>query len=177
MASLLLTGVPGVGKTTIIRKVAESLSGHALAGFVTEEIRAEKGREGFRLITLDGREATMAHINFRTPHRVGKYGVDVPTIDRLAASALSLERHIELYLIDEIGKMECLSGAFVTGMRSVLDSGKPVVASVAKKGEGFIGEVKGRRDSVIWEVTRQNRNAMTRAVLSWIEGKLEPLNL
>jgi len=175
MASLLLTGAPGVGKTTVIRKAAESLSGYVLAGFVTDEIRTARGREGFRLITFDGREAVMAHIDLHTPHRVGRYGVDVGTVDRLVQSALSLERKTDLYLVDEIGKMECLSEAFVAGMRSVLDSGKPVVASVAKRGEGLISEVKRRKDSVVWEVTHKNRNALTDQVVGWIKSRLAPL--
>ena len=119
MATLLLTGIPGIGKTTLIRKVAMSLAEHCFSGFVTDEIRGERGREGFRLITFKGQEATMAHVDLRSPYRVGKYRVDVHTIDRLAKTALRIEPNIELYLIDEIGKMECLSNIFVTGMRSV----------------------------------------------------------
>ena len=173
MAPLLLTGTPGIGKTTVIRKLAMSLSGHCFSGFVTDEIRNEQGRKGFRLITFKGQEATMAHVDIQSPHRVGKYRVDVKTIDRLAKIALRIEPNIELYLIDEIGKMECLSRIFVAGMRSVLDSGKPVIASVAKKGEGLISEVKKRQDSVIWEVTHQNRNDLPYSILHWIRGKHE----
>ena len=175
MAALLLTGIPGIGKTTIIRKVAASLSGYTLAGFVTDEIRTEQGREGFRMTTFDGSKAVIAHVDFQTRRRVGRYRVDVQTIDCLVQSALRLERNIEVYLVDEIGKMECLSKVFVDCMRSVLDSGIPVVAAVAKKGEGFISEVKRRGDTVIWEVTRQNRDALPDSILVWINGKLERL--
>jgi nucleoside-triphosphatase len=171
MASLLLAGVPGVGKTTVIRKVATSLSGFGLAGFVTDEIRTERGREGFRLITFDGQEAVMAHIDLHTPHRVGRYRVDLQAIDRLVQSALNLKRNADLYLVDEVGKMECLSAAFVTGMRSVLNSGKPVVATVASRGEGFIEEVKQRQDSVVWKVTHENRNALPGLILDWLKGQ------
>jgi len=173
MPSLLLTGVPGSGKTTVIRKVAERLAGHRLAGFLTDEIRSEHGREGFRMITLDGHGAVMAHVGFRMPHRVGKYGVDVPAIDRLVEFALKLDPRVNVYVVDEIGKMECLSEAFVERMQSVLDSGKPVVASVAQKGEGFVREVKGRPDAVVWQVTHQNRNALPDSVFDWIKAELK----
>ncbi len=175
MASLLLTGIPGIGKTTVIRKVAASLSGYTLAGFVTDEIRTERGREGFRLITFDGSEGVIAHVNFQTPQRIGRYRLDVQTIDRLVRSALRLEQNIDVYLVDEIGKMECLSKVFIACMRSVLDSGKPVVAAVAKKGEDFISEVKRRGDSVTWEVTRQNRDALPDSIFAWINRKLARL--
>ena len=36
---LLVTGVPGSGKTTIMKKVAAALSGKRIHGFVTGEIR------------------------------------------------------------------------------------------------------------------------------------------
>jgi nucleoside-triphosphatase len=175
MASLLLTGIPGIGKTTIIRKVAMSLAEHCFSGFVTDEIRTEQGRKGFRLITFDGQEAMMAHVDLRSQYRVGKYRVDVQTIDRLAKTALRIEPNIEFYIIDEIGKMECLSSIFVAGVRSILDSGKPIIASIAKKGEGLISEVKKRQDSVVWEVTVQNRNDLPDSILRWMRDKCELL--
>jgi len=156
----------------MIRQVAASLPEFSLAGFITDEIRTERGREGFRLTTLDGRDAVMAHVDFRTPHRVGKYKVDVKAVDQLVHSALMLDANVDIYLVDEIGKMECLSRVFVSSMRSVLDSGKPVVASIAMRGVGFISEVKKREDCVIWEVTRHNRGTLKESVLDWIRSNL-----
>lgn len=168
---LLITGNPGSGKTTVIRRVVAALSSRRLGGFYTEEIRVRGERRGFRLATFDGQERVMAHVEFRGPHRVGKYGVDVSVIDGLAESALALRDEVEIYLVDEIGKMECMSPQFVTAMRALLHSRKPVVATIARKGGGFIAEVKERRDVEIWEVTRANRDGMPKEVLAWLEGK------
>ena len=52
---LFLTGNPGVGKTTLIRTIAERLEGIRFAGFYTEEIRQGGQRTGFSAVTLDGR--------------------------------------------------------------------------------------------------------------------------
>ena len=57
--AFLLTGRPGCGKTTLIRRLVEGL-GVSAGGFYTEEIRRGSRREGFALVTLDGRTVTMA---------------------------------------------------------------------------------------------------------------------
>ncbi len=50
--ALLLTGPPGVGKTTVLRRAADELSDLEIRGFVTEEIREAGQRVGFRIETL-----------------------------------------------------------------------------------------------------------------------------
>lgn len=168
MKTLLLTGVPGMGKTTVLRKVADGLSDRRLAGFYTEEIRSDGERRGFRMVCFDGREGVMARTEFPGPHRVGKYGVDVAVIDALAASSLTLEQPADVYLVDEIGKMECLSEQFVAAIGRILESDKPVVATVALHGEGLIDEVKRRPGIQIWPVTQENRDRLPDDILAWL---------
>jgi nucleoside-triphosphatase len=64
-------------------------------------------------------------------------------------------------IIDEIGKMECLSPAFVQAVTRVLDGPVPVVATVAAKGSGLIAQVKVRPDVEIIEVTVANRDRLS----------------
>ena len=109
----------------------------------------------------------MAHVEFRGPQRVGKYGVDVSVIDAVADSALAVRDEVDVYLVDEIGKMECMSSRFVAALRGLLDSAKPVVATIARRGGGFITEVKARKDAELWEVTHANRDGMPQEVLTW----------
>ena len=167
---LLITGSPGSGKTTVIRKVAAALSGRRLGGFYTEEIRVGAERRGFRLATFDGRDGVMAHVDFPGPHRVGKYGVDVSAIDAVAESALAVKDSVDVYLVDEVGKMECLSPQFVAAMRELLNSPKPVVAAIAQRGGGFIAEVRQRKSVELWTLTRGNRDEVPARVLAWLEG-------
>lgn len=166
---LLLTGRPGVGKTTVVRAVARALAGRRLGGFYTEEIRAGRARRGFRLVTFDGRRAVMAHVDRRGEPRVGRYGVDVGVIDGMAADALAVSDAVDVYLVDEIGKMECLSPRFVAAVRALLDSDRPVVATVGERGGGLIAEVKRRADVEVWEITPQSRDAMPARVLARLE--------
>ena len=167
---LLLTGRPGVGKTTVLRRTAERLSDWKLAGFYTLEIRREGRRQGFRAVTFDDREWVIAHVSFTGPPRVGKYGVDVAAIDDLADLTLAESPETELFIVDEVGKMECLSEVFVHRMRRLLDTGQLLVATVAEHGPGLIAEVKRREDSALWAVTFENRDALPNQVGSWLRS-------
>ena len=169
--ALLLTGRPGIGKTSVLRATARKLAGFQLLGFYTEEIRAGRERRGFRLVTFSGEEAVIAHVDLPAP-RVGKYGVDVTVIDRFAATLHDSPDRSAIYLIDEIGRMECLSAAFVEGTRHLLDSGRPLVATIAQRGGGFIDEVKRRRDVEVWTVSRATRDTLPDKVVAWIQAAL-----
>lgn len=169
--SLLLTGRPGVGKTTVLREAARKLAPLHLVGFYTEEIRADRERLGFRLVTFAGEHAIIAHIRLPPP-RVSKYGVDVAMIDRFAAGLGHGPGRSAVHLIDEIGKMECLSEAFVDAMRRLLDNRRPLVATVAQRGGGFIDEVKHRRDVELWQVTPTTRDALPDRIVAWVHAAL-----
>jgi len=166
--ALLITGPPGVGKTTAIRAVASELAGARLGGFFTEEMRSRGARRGFELVTFDGQRAVMAHVDRRGGPRVGKYGVDAAVLETTARTSLAVDREIDVYLVDEIGKMECLSPGFVAAMRALLDTGRPVVATIGERGGGFIAEVKRSPDVTLWRLTRDNRDAVPARVLTWL---------
>ena len=85
--ALLVTGAPGVGKTTLIRTVVAALP-RRFGGFVTEEIREEGRRVGFRVRSLDGAEAVLAHVRGVRGPRVGRFQVDVAGFERIGVTAL-----------------------------------------------------------------------------------------
>ncbi len=60
-------------------------------------------------------------------------------------------------------------------MRRLLDSDKRLVASIARKGTGFIAEVKRRPDVDLWEVTVRNRDALADLILKWIAERATSL--
>ena len=168
---LLLTGASGVGKSTVLRAVSRALEGRVTRGFFSDEIRVRGKRVGFGLETVDGKQATLAHEDFRSPHRLGRYGVDVEALDGIVAHALALDPGVEIYLVDEIGKMECFSERFIEATRALLDSAHTVVAVVHRSAGGFVGEVRRRKDAELWEVTAENRARVADRALDWLQRR------
>jgi nucleoside-triphosphatase len=170
--NLLLTGVPGCGKTTVLERVAEHLADLRLSGFLTVALREHGQRVGFEAVGLGGRRAILAHVRLRSPVSVGRYGVDpgclVPLIEE------ELDRPpgtVDVFLVDEIGKMECLFPRFISSMRMLLDGPVPVAATISLRGGGFIAEVKKRHDVRIIEVTQCNRQALPGQIAAWVKQR------
>jgi len=156
---ILLTGRPGIGKTTVIREVVAA--GIPLAGgFLTEEIRAPAGRVGFRVRDIhSGREGILAHVRRRGAPRIGKYGVDVASFDRIGVSALhEAMRRQGCVIVDEIGKMELCSQAFRAAVAAVMASEHPVLATVPLHRHPFLDALRERDDVAVIEVTRSSRD-------------------
>ena len=169
--TLLITGLPGVGKTTIVKQVAQKLGPRA-GGFYTEEILGPGGRKGFRLVTLEGREAAMAHVDIRTRNRVGRYGVDVAMFDAVGVAAMrEAVQSREVVVIDEIGKMELFSGEFQGAVLKAVSSPKIVVATVMHKSHAWVNALKAMPQVTVWQVTASNRDEMPARVIEWIKGR------
>ena len=167
--NILITGLPGVGKTTLIKNIAEALKDLRPVGFYTAEIREGGIRKGFELISLDGRKGLLSHTNIQSPHRVGKYKVDVKGFEDFLSSLPLLNPSTRLIMIDEIGKMECYSDQFKTLLKEILDSEKSIIATIALKGSGTIEEIKKRKDVKPFEITQRNRNSLLPEILSEVK--------
>lgn len=172
---ILLTGLPGCGKTTALMQIVERLGCKRVAGFYTQEIRKENKRKGFSWVRLDGATGTLAHIGIRGSAKVGKYGVNVASFQRQVVPVLDVEQSdAELFVIDEIGKMECFSEEFVAAVRRLFSSDRSVLATVAQKGPGLIREVKDYPGVRLFNLTRQDRDKTIDEILqtlSFLKGR------
>ena len=165
---LLLTGQPGSGKTALIK---ESLARTKVngGGFYTEEIRTGGMRQGFRIVTLDGQEAILAHIDVSSPYRVSKYKVDTGALVRVGVSALRQAlKESDLVVIDEIGKMELLSPQFKEAVMQAINSGKQVLGTIMLNHHPFADEIKRHPEAEVLLVTRDNHTEVRRKVLDWM---------
>jgi nucleoside-triphosphatase len=168
-SAYLLTGKPGTGKTTLIRQAIAG-PGIKAGGFYTEEIRSSGVRQGFRIITLDGQEAILSHVDTPGRYRVGKYGVDVANLESIGVTAI--ERAIEesdLIVIDEIGKMELFSAGFREAVLRAISSGKKVLGTIMLKPNDFADMIKQRPGVKVVEVTRDNHQQILKEIIDWLK--------
>ncbi len=157
---VLLTGRPGCGKTTLIKRVVNNLPRHT-GGFYTEEIRNGGMRTGFKIVTLDGEEVVFAHVDLKTPEHLGKYRLDLSALESIGVNAIRQavreRRHV---VIDEIGPMEIRSAIFRDAVNEVLDSEVPVLATIFARSLAFTDAIKSRRDVTLIEVRSDNRERL-----------------
>ena len=166
--ALLLTGKPGTGKTALIKEALTRTKVKG-GGFYTEEIRTGGIRQGFRIVTLDGREVILAHVGISSPHQVSKYGVDIDSLNRVGVSVLRRAlKESDLIVIDEIGKMELLLVEFREVVTQAINSCKKVLGTIMLNPHPFADEIKRHPEVETLLVTRNNRNEVMRKVLNWL---------
>ena len=157
---ILLTGRPGCGKTTLIKRVIADLPQRA-AGFYTEEIRHRGTRVGFKIVTLDGDEAVLAHVDLKTSEQLGKYRLDLSALETIGVKAIrEAVQARRLVVIDEIGPMEIRSPTFRDAVNEALDSAVSVLATISARSLPFTNAIKARSDVRLIEVRASNRERL-----------------
>lgn len=158
--NILVTGAPGVGKTTLIVRVLEELDAPAL-GFTTEEIRVDGRRVGFSINDLRGPSDVLAHVDSPGPFRVAKYGVNKRALDETGAPAiLAAVESGDLVVMDEIGRMELCSSAFQEAVLRALNSDVPVLGTLQDSHNAFLDAISARGDVSVVRVTPENRDSL-----------------
>ncbi len=167
--NILLTGNPGVGKTTIIKRVVSGLKNKG--GFFTEEIKEEGKRIGFRIVTIDGKQGILAYKE-KGEFMIGKYSVNIKDLEEIACEAVfSTIREKEIVIIDEIGKMEILSSRFREVVMEALDSPKIVIGVIHRENSGFFKKIKERKDVELIEVRFDNRDHIEKKLKEFFKIK------
>ena len=183
MLRLLVTGHAGCGKTTLLSRVALHFP-NLVAGFLTHEVRRGSKRFGFSITPLSQYNGTVpphrlcstlfASVETQSPVRVGKYGVDVSALEKVAVPELknALSSDKPLVVIDEIGKMELASTTFVELLKECIEADKVFLASVHAYHHPVSDEFKKREDVLVWHLTVANREEMFERVLDLVCGGL-----
>ena len=160
----LLTGPPGVGKSTAVSKVVLGLksAGVIVGGCTTSERREGGVRVGFNLKDLtSGRTGELASATSKIGPRVGRYRVNLADLSRIGAEGLTAAAATaEVIVIDEVGPMELVSPEFRRGIRGCIDSGKPMLAVVHERMEDDILSELKKRAAGVTTMSMENRDAV-----------------
>ena len=163
MGIWLITGSPGIGKSTVVSKVVMKLksAGIIVGGCTTSEKRAGGARIGFDIRDLSsGRTGELASVTSRVGPRVGRYRVNLTDLANIGGAALeAASSHSELIVVDEVGPMELVSPEFRKGVRRCIDSGKAMLAVVHERLEDdLLNELRDKAEAIIM-LTVENRDA------------------
>ena len=186
---LFLTGVSGIGKTTIIRQALGSAAGYA-GGFITERVADGDGSvEGFDLYPV---AAAIGHDGF-DGLRFLDLGTTPPRKDNevFRESAAQMLREAGFYpfvMLDEIGGFEMLIPQFRNELAQLLNSDAPIIGVIkgAENAEELrasfgLGEkftmltdnlravLANDEDTVVIEVKQRGDETARRIVEAWVK--------
>jgi len=163
---IFVTGAPGVGKTTVVRRTIEWLAQRGLraGGLFCPELRSGGERVGFEVVDLmTGERGVLAHVDLTDGPRVGRYRVNLGDLSRIACKAIeNAVRESDLIVIDEVGPMELKSEAFQRAVLAAVEGSKPVLGIIHWRAEHRVVEaIRRRKDALIIEVTPKNRDSLS----------------
>ncbi|MCM8804314.1 MAG: NTPase [Candidatus Omnitrophica bacterium] len=168
--NILITGLPGTGKTTLIKEIIANLRGEKI-GFFTEEIKEKGIRVGFKIITLSGKEGILSHKDFISPYKISKYYVSIDNLENIGVAEIEKGLYLKncLIVIDEIGKMELFSEKFKKIVISLFESPNKVLATIMYKPNPFCDIIKKRKDTKIYILEKINFNRIKEEILSYLK--------
>jgi nucleoside-triphosphatase len=155
-----MTGRPGVGKTTAIERLLRILPLSA-GGLITKEIRVCGHRVGFSLVDIaTGEEGVLAHLHHRTGPKVGRYTVDLRSLEEIGIRAIRRAiDECELVVIDEIAPMELTAPGFVPAVEEALASDKSLLISTHAHTDHPLAH-RVRRELALFRVKLSNRDGL-----------------
>ena len=154
--NILLIGLPKAGKTTLLKTILNKYS--KKTGFFTNEIRENNIRTGFEIETSKWNKWLFASTTFDTPHKVGKYSVNIDTLERILPTISTFPSE-DILFIDEIGPMELLSHTFENFCMNYLDAPNLCIATSQLSVNNFTEVIHQRSDIIIFEITPENRDS------------------
>jgi len=174
--NLVITGKPGSGKTTLLKEALLPFK-HQAAGFLTEEMRVQGVRMGFRLTTLEGETGVLASKALASPLRLNKYGIDLAVLESLGVAAVKKAiANRQIAVIDEIGSMEILSDAFRKAVLEALSGQIPVLATIRLGSQPFTDSIKQMGQTEVLVLEREDFPAVRAKVRAWLEWAIEQIS-
>ena len=167
MTIIILTGAPGVRKTTAVIRVARELKerGVKVGGIVSRELRINNMRVGFEFIDLTTNDRNvLASITGNGP-KVGKYFVNVAGCRFAAERLTNAVRNSDVIICDEIGPMELKSKEFIDSVKNLLEVDKKVIVAVHQKLQHPLTDEFRNKSSLLINLDLKNREKVNEILL------------
>jgi len=169
VSTLLLTGKPGVGKTTALKDVVRAIGTDHCGGFYTEEVMERGTRVGFIITTLNGDTDLFAYKEPHTPDsvaRVGDYLIRLEVLEGLGLRAIkeAIARG-KVLIIDEIGPMQLQSSEFRQVLQTIITMKHKLIGTVVLRPHPVADTIKHQAGTKLLHLTRSNRDQIVDRVL------------
>jgi nucleoside-triphosphatase len=167
MTIIVLTGAPGVGKTTAVIRVARALKerGVKVGGIVSRELRINNMRVGFEFMDLTSNDrSVLASITGNGP-KVGKYFVNIAGCRFAAERLTNAVRNSDVIICDEIGPMELKSTEFIDSVKNLLEVDKKVIVVVHQKLQHPLTDEFRNKSSLLINLDLKNREKVNEILL------------
>jgi len=167
--NILLTGEKGVGKSTLVSTVLDSIS-VPYQGLFTERIFQGRRVYGFGLKNESERSLEIfAYENNLKESGYFRYLVDIDVFENKGCTILSsIREETKLFVIDEIGIMEREAERFLESFWQLLQSPLPVLAVIQKRAEYIWEQIDPESGCKIYEITRENRDSVAKNILHFL---------
>ncbi len=167
--NVIISGIRGIGKTTLIKRIVRDLPMLVIRGFHKEEIIEDDIIRGFRILSFQHDEQILAHIYIEGPDHVGKYGVNINGFEKFVLPQFENLNQIDLVIIDEISQMECISKKFCRLFEELLEAEIPLIATYSHYSAFKLTDLKKQKNTTFLQMTKANRNDIWKEVLLAIE--------
>jgi nucleoside-triphosphatase len=170
MTIMVLTGAPGIGKTTAVLRAARALKDKGLnvGGIVSRELRTNNMRIGFEFIDLITNDTNvLASITGNGP-RVGKYFVSLDGCRFAGERLTDAVKSCDVIICDEIGPMELKSIDFIDSVKNLLDVDKKVIVVVHQKMHHPLIDQFRNKSSLLISIDLKNREKVNEILLKLI---------
>ena len=166
-----IVGPPGVGKSTLIRRVLDEL-GIPVWGFETKKGQPSADGRGCPVyIHMFGEERRESEENLLGYCENRCLEVRKDTFDRYAARLCAPVPEGCVVILDELGTMESVSDAFRAAVLALLDGDAPVIAAVKHKDTPFLTAVRSHPRGKCFFIDGENRDTLREEVLDFLRNQ------